>query len=242
MRRFFFEFEPTEKVVISGEQFVHLAFVLRAKPGESVILNRNDEFDYIYQIKRIDKKSAELEFSGKEKNVCNPNIYLRLFIALEKGDKMDFVVQKAVELGVSEIVPIKTAFCQVKAESLKKDRLQRIANEACKQCGRSKTLLIDDVRDISEIKSENDETHPILFLYEGKCDSDLKTYLSNIKKSEIKQIDIIIGSEGGFSVAETENFAALGIKPLTLGNRILRAETACIAAAAIVMAEMGELR
>lgn len=242
MRRFYYDFIPEEQVRFEGEQFIHLAFVLRAKNGDRITLIRNDEYDYIYEIIDIEKKFAELKFIEKIPNKCNPCLYVRLFAALEKGDKMEFVVQKAVELGVSEIVPIKTAFSQVKPESIRIERLQKIANEACKQCGRSKSAKISDVVVFEKMNIENTDSDLVCFLYEGKCEYDLLDYLRKQDHSKIKRVDIIIGSEGGFSEKEAEFLNRRKIPSLTLGARILRAETACVAACSVIMAEMGELR
>lgn len=242
MKRFYLEFDPCDKILLDGEQFIHLAFVLRSKIGDRVILCRNDEYDYIYEIAQINKKFAELKFIEKRENIYNPRLFVRLLPALEKGDKLEFVVQKAVELGISEIVPVKTEFCQIKTSSVRVDRLQKIANEACKQCGRSKTAIVKGVEDLYNISVNSDEENLNCFLYEGKCEKSLMAFLAETDKSKIKNVNIIIGSEGGFSEKEVEFFKAKNIKPLTLGSRILRAETACVSVCAIIMAEMGELQ
>lgn len=241
MRRFFFEFDPQETLILAGEQFVHLAFVLRSEIGEKIVLCRNDDYDYVYEITDITKKFAELRYIEKNKNNCNPTVYVKLFPALEKGDKLELVVQKAVELGISEIIPLKTEFCQVKSNSIRIDRLQKIANEACKQCGRSRTAHIGTVITLNEL-NVNKPGEITCFLYEGDCRVSLSDFLNNIDKISVKSINIIIGSEGGFSDKEVKLLISKGIVPLTMGKRILRAETACISASAIVMAEMGELQ
>ena len=242
MRRYFIEFQPNEMIRIEGEQFVHMAFVLRSKIGERVIISRNDDFDYIYEIIKIDKNHAELKYIDKKLNKCNPKINLSLMVALEKGDKLDLVVQKAVELGVSNIFPIKTEYCQIKANYVKIDRLQKIANEACKQCGRSKTTIIHEVINLSDLPLDNSNSIINCFLYEGNCEINLIDYLNNFDRTKINKINLIIGPEGGFAEKEVQFLQQKGLTPLTLGNRILRAETACIAVCSIVMAFMGELQ
>lgn len=237
--RFFTENISEEIAVVSGEDVKHITSVLRMRRGDLAVLCDGKRNDYL----------AELEDAGdcctfrvleRSVNEAEPNIRLRLFQAMPKGDKMEFIVQKAVECGASEIIPIFTKRCvsrpDEKQMAKKLPRYQKIALEAAKQCGRGIIPSVRNAVNFSELKGFiSDENTGIMF-YECS-DVPLKNAVSEFKRN----VDIVIGSEGGFEPGEAEELQRLGFAAVSLGKRILRCETAPIAAISILMNMTGNM-
>ena len=163
-----------------------------------------------------------------------PDVFVTLYQALPKGDKMNFIVQKCVELGVSRIVPVITARCVSRPDekSLKKKiaRWQKIALQAAQQSRRGiipEVCLCISLKQAAEQSAENDKN---IFFYELGGES-----VKNILTEKPKTIGMFIGSEGGFEEAEAELVLSHGATAATLGKRILRAETAPLAALSVIM-------
>jgi 16S rRNA (uracil1498-N3)-methyltransferase len=171
--------------------------------------------------------SAEILDSKHSEN--EPKIFIRLFQALPKGDKLDTIIQKAVECGVSEIIPFQSERCVVKiksdAEDRKTERRQRISAEAAKQCGRS---VIPEVRasvGFDQAIAMATESELCLFCYEGDGTIPLGSILRKYDDMPAS-VSIVIGSEGGFSQKEVAKAEEKGVTLAGLGKRILRTETA----------------
>jgi 16S rRNA (uracil1498-N3)-methyltransferase len=171
--------------------------------------------------------SAEILDSKHSEN--EPKIFIRLFQALPKGDKLDTIIQKAVECGVSEIIPFQSERCVVKiksdAEDRKTERRQRISAEAAKQCGRS---VIPEVRasvGFDQAIAMATESELCLFCYEGDGTIPLGSILRKYDDLPAS-VSIVIGSEGGFSQKEVAKAEEKGVTLAGLGKRILRTETA----------------
>ena len=160
-----------------------------------------------------------------------PPYYAHLYQALPKGDKLDTIIQKAVECGVSEIIPFQSERCVVKikndAEDRKADRRQRISAEAAKQCGRARLPEVKAPLSFSEMLEKASESNLAIFCYEDCHTLSLKELLSQ-KGEGVRSLSVVIGSEGGFSSSEAERAEECGIIPVSLGKRILRCETAPI--------------
>lgn len=237
IRRFFIDNSKAydNYITIDGEEFNHMVKVLRYKVGYELIVCLNDGLDYRCTICSMDKKSAKARIDYVEKNEAVPNVDIRLYQAIPKGDKLDFITQKCVELGVSSINPFTSQFTN--ETKFKQDRLEKIALEACKQCGRAKLPTISNLMSFDQML-ETLDSDIIIMPYEhaqvGK--------ISRIKGlKQAKSISIIIGSEGGFSEEEVQKAKKKGAKIVSLGKRILRCETAAIVAQTLVMYELGEL-
>lgn len=230
MRRFFIDKENifNQTVKITGEEFNHLSKVLRLKEGDEVICIIGDEFDYHCEIVNINKKEAEAKILNKTKNLCDPKIIIDVFQGVPKGEKINFIVQKLTELGANSITFFESDFTVAKGNSDKLIKLNRIVKEACKQCGRSKPLEIKPFIQLKNIENLLHEYNMILYLYEN---ADEKNNISNLVESikNCKKIAVIIGSEGGFSLKENTLLGKLNLTQISLGERILRTETACIA-------------
>lgn len=239
MPRFFVD-EISETTVLYGEDARHISKSLRMSCGESLTLcdKNGGEADGVivsFSADAVTVKTGKLLPSKSEAQT-----HLALYAALPKGDKLELVVQKAVELGVFEITPVITSRCisRPKDNDLKKkqERLQRIALEAAKQCGRG---IIPAVRPILSFKDALTDIarHRHRFvLYEGSCPP-----LRPLLPQKGSGIALFIGSEGGFSPEEIAACEKNGVRAVSLGKRILRCETASIAAVAAVMFYLGEM-
>lgn len=239
-RKRFFVDKVSDLPVLRGDEHKHLSLVLRAKVGDEVVLCTGDGYDYICIIDAVNRNETLLHLCKKEKNASDPSIEVSLFMSVLKGDKNELVVQKAVELGASEIYPIKTRYVQGFDRNFKPERLNKIAIEAAKQCGRSIPATVHDIFDFSDLRGLLRDYDSVVFPYEKAQTPSLKEFMSGVATDGIKKIAIIIGSEGGFSDEEARELADSGITPVTLGKRILRAETANIAVLAAVMYELGQ--
>ena len=243
-RRFFVN---DNEIKINGEnisvlgQEVHHINVLRHKVGDTLVINK-----YIVLIEELSQDKLLGKIVGKEEEQNTNNIQIKLYQAYLKSDKMEFVVQKAVELGANNIVPFLSKNCVVKLDEkdkLKKvDRLNKISLEASKQCGRSDIVSIDNVFNISDskfIEELKSNTYNI-FAYESSTQS-LKETLKNIQKQDKENISvgIIIGPEGGFDKTDIDILNKLdNLYEVSLGKNILRAETASINLLSIINYEL----
>lgn len=230
-----------DSCVITGEEFNHMVNVLRLKAGDALVLCTGDGSDRLAEIIETDKRRAVCKIHETVRNMNEPELKLTLYMALVKGEKMEFIAQKITELGASGLIPVATRFATVKPETTRLDRLSKITAEAAKQCGRARALQIGAVTDISKLPAEFKEKAYdfILFPYENEKDMGLKAALKKIGKA--KNAAVIIGSEGGFSAEEAETLKAAGAVSCSMGQRILRAETAAITAVAAAMYEAGEM-
>lgn len=230
----FFTDNIGDTAVITGDDAKHIATVLRMKAGEPAVLCDGSRQDFLCRISSASKDFVELEVLESRPNEAEPQTEICLYQCMPKSDKMEFIVQKATELGVSRIVPVLSKRCvsrpDEKTAAKKILRYQKIAEEAAKQCGRGRIPQIGETVSFSQaVKAYSADSLGILF-YE--CGGEpLKTLVT----PDVKKIDIFIGSEGGFAPEEAELALKSGIHAATLGNRILRCETAPIAALAILM-------
>lgn len=239
IKRFYVKSEDINDNIckITGNEFYHLTKVLRHKVGFVIIVCNNiDGKDYYAKLTEINKDFALAEIYDAIDNECKTNVDITLYQALPKGDKIDLITQKAVELGISNIKIFNSKY--VSESKFNIDRLDRINLEACKQCGRSRVANINGVLDFSSMLLELDSYDKVLVCYENEKYNNFKTALDNFNG---KSLALIIGSEGGFDIEEIEKIREHGGISVTLGSRILRAETASIVSVALAMYELGEL-
>lgn len=237
-------FLPPEKlssnhIHITGEQAHYLSLVLRLAPGE--LLTVFDGHGYRYECKTVSvhRKGVIAEVIKKDSYSTESPITVILAQGIAKGDKMDFIVQKSTETGVSKIVPLITERSQVRHTG-KIERWRKIALSASQQSGRSRVPDIEEPVYFREfLKNANVERSPGLIFSEEQKGKSLKEILETFR--DIKTIMLIIGPEGGFSHEEVELAAGKGFAVVSLGPRILRTETAPIAAASIIQYELGDM-
>jgi len=238
MPRFFIPSPPLDLVVFEGDEARHIAKSLRTKPGEEIILCDGKGFDYKCIAVSVGEKTV-LKVVEKYPNISEPSVYLHLYQALPKGSKMEFIIQKAVELGVSEITPVLTSRCIVRltpeAFEKKRERYQKISKEAAKQSGRGIIPKINSLVDYTESLNIAEKDTSIIF-YE--CGG---TPLKELIEPKQKRISFFVGSEGGFSLNEINMAEENCIQVASLGARILRCETAPICAASILLHLTGNI-
>ena len=235
-RYFASEFTETT-AALTGQNARHLGRVMRAKPGDAVILCDGAGFDYTAAVTSVAPDRVELRLLEKRPTSAEPSVEVTLFAGYPKQDKLEFIVQKAVELGAARVVPFFSRFCVAapKKEDQKNLRYARIAAEAAKQAGRGLIPAVELPLDIKDLPARFDQFDLVLFFYEGGGQS-LRTLVKDQKR-----IALITGAEGGFSPEEAEKLIAAGAVPVGLGPRILRCETAPVAALAAVMTLAGQL-
>ncbi len=235
-KRYFFEGEIAinQTVLLEGDEFHHLSNVMRAKVGENVALFNGDGFFYVGKIKTISKKYAEIFIENKVQSENEPKVNLTVFQALAKGDKLSLIMQKITELGASKLVLFESKYCDVKANTNKAERMEQISISASKQCGRSTFVKSEGVLKLNQITQIISQFDAFFVAYENETGETLTDFLLNIK-SPLKNIAIMIGSEGGFSEDEINLLKQNGAKIVSLGKRILRTETASITTTAIIM-------
>lgn len=235
IRRFFVDKSMVQdgKVTLRGDEFLHMTKVLRYKVGFKAVVCLGDGVDNYCTVEEIGKDYAVL--SVDESVVADKkNARLTLYAGLLKNNKLDFVIQKAVELGVDRVVPFVSANS---AESkFSKERGERIALEAAKQCGSSYLSIVDDLKTFDEVLQDIKGFDKVLLAYEGERHNSLKT--SSLTASNVA---LIVGPEGGFKLGEVDMAKKCGADVITLGRRILRAETASIVLCALTLDKLGEL-
>lgn len=224
--------------VIDGEEYYHMSKVLRHKVGFRIILSNNsDGMDYHAVITHMDKSKAEAKIEQVQPNEAKTLSQVVLYQALPKGDKIELIVQKAAELGITRIVPFMSSY--VNETKYSQERAQRIAIEACKQCGRAYYPIVEQLNDFDSVIMRAANADISLMAYENEKIVSFKECTMSLDSG--KSVGIIIGSEGGFSEEEANSLRDRGIVTFSLGKRILRAETAAISAMTLIMYALGEL-
>lgn len=242
MRRFFIDAPLEAEMSIQGQDAHHISRVLRMEVGDLIIVVAPTGQAGMAKINSIlgDKVLLTLQETIVEDKEAPVNIYLAQ--GLPKSDKMDFIVQKAVELGVKGIYPMAAEHSVVQYDQAKKnkrqERWQKIAVEAAKQCGRAVIPIVEPISNLAAILASLAPETIVFMLYEGQTTQGLKQALA---EHPGKNYVLLVGPEGGFSAHEVAICQSFGVCIVTLGPRILRTETAALAGVAIVMYEYGDL-
>lgn len=235
MRRFFADSFEGDTVRLTGEEAEHAVRVVRINVGDKILVPRENE-ECVCKV--ISVKAGEVLAEIEEQRACQgaPLVYVTLFAAYTRADKLELVAQKATELGVSELRPFFSQRCvkRPNGDSAEKARIRmsKISAEAAKQCGRTLPMNICLPDSFSQMVERLSEYENIIFAYE---DSD--TPLKGTLATGINKIALIVGAEGGFTRDEAARIIEAGGTAISLGRRILRAETAAISLAAIVAYE-----
>ena len=230
---------PNNRFKLDSSQSRYLARALRLRPGESIIVFDGSGGEYSATIILIDKSGVDIETTDFLDISAESPLTVHLVQCISKGDRMDTVVQKATELGAQRISPVLSDYSVVKLDSEKaakrRDHWQKIAQSACEQCGRNIVPRIDDVTSLNSWHDENQSNSAarLIFLPEAAAP------LSSISPSE-SSVTLLIGPEGGLSEAEQDRALATGFIPVSLGPRVLRTETAAIAAISAVQTLWGD--
>lgn len=234
MARFFISPEDIDRdgntAAIRGEDAYHIARSLRMAEGDDVTLCDGRGTDYSCRLTRIRDDECTAEILDTHPSESEPSAKITLFMAYPKGDKLETVIQKAVELGAAEIIPFESSRC-IKRPSAEKDgrrltRLTRIAKEAAKQCGRGIIPEVLPTLRFREVLARRGEFDAVLFAYEGEGTVSLRSVLEGMRGDTPRRLAVVVGSEGGFSPEEAKEARDAGFTPVNLGPRILRCETA----------------
>lgn len=230
-----------ENIIVSGEDAKHIKTVLRMREGESLTVCDGCGMDYECSINSFVDKEILLDIVSKSNSVSEPETKITLFQGLPKADKMELIIQKCVELGIDEIVPVYTERCIVKLdkkdkEAKKIERWQKISESAAKQSGRGKIPTIKPVINFKEAVEISKNFDGAIIPYENEKDRGIREF---VKDFHGKTVAMFIGPEGGFSTDEINLSVEKDVLPVTLGKRILRTETAGLSALSILLYELG---
>lgn len=239
MHRIFLPDQPVHKeVVITGEKAGYVSLVLRSRPGDTLIIHDNTGKVFRSTIRSVTRKEVIAVVREQLAPVPESAVRIRLFQGIVKGEKMDLVIQKTVELGVHEIVPVVTERSQVR-ETRRLLRWQKISEEAARQCGRSIIPSVHEVVALSDVFGSLGRDVPCGIIFWEAGGEALHPVLDRLRGS--RYLDLLTGPEGGFSTEEVRQATAAGFVAATLGRRILRAETAAITAVSLCQYELGDL-
>ena len=246
MRKFFVKNEDIfeNNIEITSSDVNHIKNVLRLKIGDKIqICNQDTSENYICEISSIEKNCVKTKILEDVQGIAEGNVELDIFQGLPKSDKMELIIQKGTELGVSKFIPVSFKRSIVKLfgkDEIKKiERWQKIAEVAAKQCHRD---LVPEVTSIINVKNLCDliqKYDAVLLAYEEEQNNYIKNELLKIKESKEKlKIAVIIGPEGGIEKEEVQILEEAGSKVVSLGKRILRTETVALQVSSIIMYEL----
>ncbi|HIU98737.1 MAG TPA: 16S rRNA (uracil(1498)-N(3))-methyltransferase [Candidatus Limadaptatus stercoripullorum] len=236
-RRFFVRPEAVSAdglITVSGTEAEHMIRVLRMKEGYKAVILTGDGCERLSTVVRVTRGEVLL----REESVTRADrrsVSLTLFAGNLKNGNLDLVVRKAVELGVDRIVPFVSA--RTDEKKFNRERAERIALEAAKQCGALFLSEVEEQISFKEVLDRVKNYDKTWFCYENETRSPL----AKIAREEGRSFALIVGSEGGFTDEEAAAAVAAGAESVTLGRRILRAETADIVASAFALGALGEL-
>lgn len=246
MPRFFVDpqYIGPETITVEGENYNHIKNVLRLKKDDSIVICDGLGTDYSGYIEDFGQGIVKVKIIKTERNKTEPPVKVTLYQGLPKADKMEYIIQKSVELGIARIVPVITGRTIVKLDGAKDSekktsRWQKIASEAAKQCNRgiipSVELPITFKVALNSVKESGFNLIP----YENEQEVTLSSSLT--KASGNRDISFFIGPEGGFTEEEVDMAKKSGVISVSLGPRILRTETAGISLLSIIMYELGDM-
>ncbi len=235
LRRFFVS-KITEPLIIDGEEFRHAVSVLRIRENDRIIVCDNSGYEYIGTVTSVNKKEMEISINEKRMSDTETKATVTLIAGYLKGDKTEFVVQKATELGVKKIVIFDSEFSSAYINDNKLSRLKKVAVEAAKQCGRSVFPQVTYAENFEKALNAGVNAKNKLFACEFAKENEVE--ILNLEGDTA----IVVGSEGGFSLDESKLAKEKGYKTVFLGKRILRAETASIALCSIIIYSLGEFK
>lgn len=246
MGKFFVKTNQIEekKIIILNDDVNHIKNVLRLNILDNIeVCNKDTGDNYNCQISNISNNQIECEIINKMDSITEGNVKIDVYQGLPKFDKMEFIIQKGTELGVTNFIPVKFNRCIVKIdkkdEEKKLPRWQKISEVASKQSGRDIIPNIEKIVGVKDICDIINKYDIVLLAYEQEKDNYIKNELEKIKNTKMSfNIAIVIGPEGGIEEKEVEILKNAGAKVISLGKRILRTETVCMQMVSIIMYEL----
>ncbi len=243
MPRFFIDASPQGKaIILNGADAHHIAHVLRMQVGDALTICDAAGAQYSCTLTELHVDSVTAGILSVQQAAAESSLAVTLLMALPKSDKMDFIVQKTTELGVTEIVPYAAARCVSRpdARTLMKKcaRWRKIAEEAAKQSGRGRVPTVQDVMTFPQAVAYARQAKTALLLYEGERQHGLRAALT---AEPLSSVSVMIGPEGGFEEREVTSAVQADLTCVSLGPRILRCETAPIVALTALQYQSGNL-
>jgi 16S rRNA (uracil1498-N3)-methyltransferase len=248
MHRFFVEPElvAAEHVTLPAPLAHQVRDVLRLRRGEQIVLLDNRGGEFITELREVSRRAVCGVVVARRMGAAEPRVALVVYQGLLKAAKFEWILQKGTEMGVQAFVPV---HCQrsvagpADADASKIQRWKRILREAAEQCGRAAVPELLAPRTLATALAEQSEATLTLFAWEGERETTLRDALTVAHQGLFRpaHVALFIGPEGGFSAEEAQLAVQHGAQIVTLGQRILRAETAALAAAAIILYEFAEL-
>jgi 16S rRNA (uracil1498-N3)-methyltransferase len=233
-----------DRGLIDGQELVHLSKVLRLAPGDPITIFDDSGWEHEAVIRALGAQQGELEILRSYQPERESPVQITLAVALTKGEKMDFIVEKATELGVQTIIPFVSSYSIPRLDESKivkrGERWQKIALSAAKQCGRTRMPQISPVFEYRKLL--DDALPQTLKLIFWEKEQQRSLYQVHERRGDVEAVLIVIGPEGGFTAEEAQMAQRQGFEPVELGPRILRAETAAVTAIALVQFLWGDLR
>ncbi len=244
MRRYWIDDHQLKdrEVHFDGDLFHHIFDVCRQEKGShfEVILKGKA---YLVEVSQVEKKRAVAKIKEERQIPSLPKPHIHVVISIPRYQVMDAVVEKLVEIGVASVHPVFSEFSFVRSASSfpkqKLDRWQKIIVSATQQSGRGELMELNAPQDLTALAKTINRTSGqlCLFAYEGEADQNIRQFLKSAKTPNITDIWCIVGSEGGFSSTEVNQFKQLGFDPVTLGSQVLRVETACLTLVSVLKYE-----
>lgn len=243
MPKFFIDVPPTgDTIPLTGDTARHITRVLRMHAGEAITLCDGIGTDYDCVLTHVGPDAACARITDTRPSDSEPSVQITLYMALPKADKMELIVQKSTELGVTTIVPFLSSRCvsrpDARALEKKQARWGKIAAEAAKQCGRGRIPQVLPAMAIEKAVCHAAQSSLALLLYEAEQERGLRACLG---EGIPDTVSLMVGPEGGFAPEEVRLATAAGLQSVSLGKRILRCETAPIAALSAILYESGNL-
>lgn len=245
MQKFFIEESQIEndKIVIIGEDVKHISSVLRMQKGEQILIGSKETLEtYLTEIEQIEKEKVVAKIIEKLDTQTESNVEIDLYQGLPKADKMELIIQKTTEIGISKVIPVDMVRCIVKLDEKdakkKIERWQKVAEGAAKQSKRSKIPEIKNKIKIKDLENIISQYDAFIVAYEEENEVTLKQELKKLREQEKYKIGILVGPEGGITKEEIEKLTSYNAKVVTLGKRILRTETAPIVLTSNIIYEL----
>ena len=246
MHRFFIKQEDiyNDDITIQGEDVQHISKVLRLKEGDKIVLCDQRGTDYNVEIESITKHTVKTTIIDKVPSLGEPTMEVVIYQGIPKSTKMDLIIQKCTEMGITRIVPVFTTRTIVKLESLKDEekkvaRWTKIAEEAAKQSARGIVPHIDMPMNLEQALMDSKKLDIVLIPYELETEMSVKAALTG---KTAQSVGFFIGPEGGFTAPEIVRATQNNVLPITLGSRIMRTETAGFAMLTCIMYEYDQMK
>ena len=239
MSRFFVAPFSGDTACLTGQEAHHVARVLRMRVGEELTLCDGEGTDYVCRIFSVTDGEVTAQVLYRRPTASEPTTEVTLYQGLPKSEKMDLIVQKCVEIGITRIVPVAMARSIVKLSASdgakKRDRWKKISASAAEQSGRGRVPVVEEPISFKQLLKAV-EGEPTVTFYEGGGEP-----LATLVNEQTRKVSLVIGPEGGFDADEIEKLREAGAKIATLGPRILRCETAPLVALSVVMQLTGNM-